>query len=245
MTRFRSQATPSSWAARHRVLSAALSVTAVFALSGLAANAHSRAPARPSTAGQAGLAASDAAGTVSSVVDGDTLDVEGVGRVRVIGIDTPERGSCGYDESAELLRQLVLGRSVVLTPATDKDDADAYGRLLRYVDVDGVDAGLAQIRAGHAVARYDSRDGYGAHPREDVYVATDARTQAYDCSLQPSPAPASPRPASAPDDPGGQPWEVAGPDLDCADVREAVRISGPDYHRLDADGDGWGCESYG
>ena len=33
------------------------------------------------------------------------------------------------------------------------------------------------IEAGFAIARYDSRDGYGRHIREDVYVATDAATK--------------------------------------------------------------------
>jgi hypothetical protein len=42
-----------------------------------------------------------------------------------------------------------------------------------------------------------------------------------------------------------EPWNSPGPDLDCADVGRKVRITGPDYHRLDADGDGWGCDSYG
>ncbi|GAA2240687.1 hypothetical protein GCM10010413_48420 [Promicromonospora sukumoe] len=34
------------------------------------------------------------------------------------------------------------------------------------------------------------------------------------------------------------------PDLDCADIGKTVRITGKDYHRLDADNDGWGCDSY-
>lgn len=34
------------------------------------------------------------------------------------------------------------------------------------------------------------------------------------------------------------------PDLDCKDIRKTVRITGKDYHRLDADKDGWGCESF-
>ncbi|WP_082105386.1 HNH endonuclease family protein [Demequina subtropica] len=42
-----------------------------------------------------------------------------------------------------------------------------------------------------------------------------------------------------------QPWNQPGPDLDCSDIRKKVRVYPPDYHRLDADGDGWGCESYG
>ena len=39
----------------------------------------------------------------------------------------------------------------------------------------------------------------------------------------------------------------ASPDLDCPDVGERVRVDHAhgDPHRLDADGDGWGCESYG
>lgn len=33
-------------------------------------------------------------------------------------------------------------------------------------------------------------------------------------------------------------------DLDCADVGHSVKVTGSDPHRLDRDGDGWGCESY-
>jgi hypothetical protein len=35
-----------------------------------------------------------------------------------------------------------------------------------------------------------------------------------------------------------------GYDLDCADVGHRVKVTGDDPHRLDRDGDGWGCESY-
>ncbi|MEN5075306.1 HNH endonuclease family protein [Isoptericola cucumis] len=42
-----------------------------------------------------------------------------------------------------------------------------------------------------------------------------------------------------------KPWNRPGPDLDCSDIRQKVRVYPPDYHRLDADGDGWGCVSYG
>ena len=49
-----------------------------------------------------------------------------------------------------------LGR-VTLVPGA-RDDHDRYGRLLRYLDVNGVDLGLQQIRTGHAIARYDSRE---------------------------------------------------------------------------------------
>ncbi|MFD6134401.1 hypothetical protein [Isoptericola sp. NPDC056618] len=41
------------------------------------------------------------------------------------------------------------------------------------------------------------------------------------------------------------PWNYPGPDLDCSDVRKKVWVGSTDYHRLDADGDGWGCDSWG
>ncbi len=111
-------------------------------------------------------------GVVTNVVDGDTIDVAGAGRIRVIGIDTPERGACGFESATLAMAALVNGREVALVPGA-VDDVDRYGRLLRYVDVGAVDAGLSLIDDGWAIARYDSRDGYGRHPREDAYVAAD------------------------------------------------------------------------
>jgi hypothetical protein len=138
------------------------------------------------------------------------------------------------------MTSLVLGREVTLVPGA-RDDRDAYDRLLRYVDVAGKDAGRELITSGWAVARYDSRDGYGGHPREADYVALDAQVPDRTCPAQ-APAPAAPaRPAA----PSAEPWNLPGPDLDCGDIGRRVRVTGSDYHRLDADGDGWGCESYG
>jgi micrococcal nuclease len=121
---------------------------------------------------------------VTKVVDGDTIWVsrDGVSRkVRLIGIDTPETGQCGFTESTRNLRGIIGGQRVTLT-AGARDDVDRYGRLLRYVDVRGVDAGLRQIKQGFAVARYDSRDGYGRHDREAAYVAADAASPKAGCA---------------------------------------------------------------
>jgi endonuclease YncB( thermonuclease family) len=115
--------------------------------------------------------------TVMRVVDGDTLDARSPGgvveRVRLIGVDTPEREQCGFAEASDTLRRLTLGRQVRLVPGA-ADDRDGYGRLLRYVDADGTDVGEQLIRGGLAVTRYGSADGYGAHPREQRYLAADS-----------------------------------------------------------------------
>jgi endonuclease YncB( thermonuclease family) len=67
----------------------------------------------------AGLVAAPAAAqaptaTVTHVVDGDTVDAGlpdgSLVRVRLIGIDTPERGECGFDQASEYMESIALGR---------------------------------------------------------------------------------------------------------------------------------------
>jgi endonuclease YncB( thermonuclease family) len=176
------------------------------------AAAEKKAKAAAAKKAKAAAAKKAASGwTVTYVIDGDTVDVTKGGkreRIRVAGIDSPERGECGY------------------------------GRVIRYLDVGKTDAGYRQIKDGYAIARYDSRDGYGWHTREDRYVSADkASGKAYTCST-PKPAPAQTAPASA-----AEPWNQPGPDLDCSDIGHPVVITGPDYHRLDRDGDGIGCDA--
>lgn len=116
------------------------------------------------------------AASVDYVVDGDTIRLSSGTYVRLIGIDAPEDGECGYDAARATLDQLV-GLDAGLPNPASVDDRDRYGRLLRYVRVGGRDAGLVLIRRGLAVARYDSLDGYDWHPFQDRYRAADARSR--------------------------------------------------------------------
>lgn len=177
---------------------------------------------------------------VSRVIDGDTLELGNGQTVRLVGIDTPEVGECGYERAKHNLEGLALSKRVRLT--VSDEDRDRYGRLLRYVDVGAKDAGLRLIQNGYAIARYDSRDGYGYHPREGTYIRADRAAKGLTC---PKPAPVqAPRQLAG----GGC---AAGyrpcippypPDLDCADVDGTVYVTGSDPHGLDADGDGIACE---
>ncbi|WP_256793043.1 thermonuclease family protein [Terrabacter sp. Ter38] len=146
------------------------------------AKAEAEKAARAKAAGDANAAA--ALWTVTKVVDGDTIWVSRAGdsrKIRFIGIDTPETGQCGFTEARNALRGILGGQRVTLT-AGARDDVDRYGRLLRYVDVNGVDAGLRLVKQGYAVARYDSRDGYGSHTREGAYVRADAASPKAACA---------------------------------------------------------------
>lgn len=121
--------------------------------------------------------------SVTTVIDGDTIDTT-AGRVRLAGIDTPERGECNFGPASSYLKARIAeaGNTVVLVPA-GADGTDRYGRLIRYVDTrDGRDLGELMLTSGLARSRYDSRDGYGAHPREAQYIAADAVAGAPTCS---------------------------------------------------------------
>ena len=173
---------------------------------------------------------------VVSVTDGDTLRLANGESVRLVGIDSPEEGACGSVRAADLLASLVEGRRVTLTAPVD--DRDRYDRLLRYVNVGTMDAGLRMIKNGLAIARYDSRDGYDAHPREALYHRTDDAVPNVKC------APAQPVPLAGGGCAGYSPCIPSyPPDLDCADVNGPISVTGSDPHGLDADNDGVACES--
>jgi hypothetical protein len=171
------------------------------------------------------------------VVDGDTLELGNGQIVRLVGMDTPEVGECGYEAASANLSRLVLGKRVRLT--ISDEDRDRYGRLLRYVDVGKVDAGLRQIEQGFAIARYDSRDGYGYHPRENRYIAADKASPDIRCPRPVAPAPLVGRACAPGYHPCVPPYP---PDVDCSDVQGPVYVTGPDPHGLDADHDGVACE---
>ncbi|SFI40556.1 Endonuclease YncB, thermonuclease family [Microbacterium saccharophilum] len=122
--------------------------------------------------------------TFVSVVDGDTIETS-AGTVRIIGIDTPERGECGHDESSATIAGVLAGGDpVTLELPAGQDDQDRYGRLLRHVSTaSGIDLGMLQIQAGTAVARYDSLDGYPAHPWEAEYRSAQRATLGADGSV--------------------------------------------------------------
>jgi endonuclease YncB( thermonuclease family) len=132
-------------------------------------------------------AATGGGARVTRWVDGDTV-VTTQGTVRLIGIDTPERGRCGYAAATRHAQAIApVGSLVRLGNPANVDDRDDYGRNLRYVvTATGRDLGLAQIRAG-GWASFDGRDGYQRHPRQAAYRHADAHNANYRCGAQPSP----------------------------------------------------------
>ncbi|MBN1609254.1 MAG: thermonuclease family protein [Polyangiaceae bacterium] len=127
-----------------------------------------------------------ATGTVTSVVDGDTLHVAVAPdghdvTVRIIGIDTPETRApgtpieCGGPDATDAMVELAQGKAVSLVTDPTQATVDRYGRSLFYVDrTDGLDVGLEMIKRGWSTA-YVYSDPFQRLP---TYEAAEAEADA-------------------------------------------------------------------
>ena len=110
-------------------------------------------------------------------VDGDTVDVlcGQVGtRVRLLNIDTPERGAEGYGAATEALRRMATGKALYLVFEHPYRPARGiYGRLLAYLYVDDVNLNLEMVRAGWTP--FYTKYGAGRFPGEFYQAEEEAR----------------------------------------------------------------------
>lgn len=195
-------------------------------------------------------------GTVTHVVDGDTLDVRLTSgkteRIRLIGINTPERGACFSSPATARARQLAMSKRVVLRGDATQDTRDRYGRLLAYVWIPGGrDLGF-QLIAGGFAKTYVYRNAFerlAAYRNAEATAkgATAGQWQVCRTATKPKPAPVPVvTPAASNCHPSYSSCLPIVGDLDCSDIRALgvapVRILGSDPYRLDGDNDGWGCE---
>lgn len=234
-------------------------------------------PATPAVAPTPTMAAAKLVPVVD-VVDGDTIKVNLNGKtetIRIIGLDTPETQDprkpvqCFGLEASNRAKEMLAGKKVQLVPDPTQDTRDKYGRLLVYVEVDGIDYGLWMIANGYAheytyEVPYQRQAEYKAAYREArekglgfwaadtcsgdteqpavKATATTAPAVAPIATVAPVPPTTAPRANCDPSYP-----DVCipppPPDLDCKDVGyKRFRVLPPDPHRFDSDKDGIGCE---
>ena len=88
---------------------------------------------------------------VERVVDGDTINCESMGRIRLIGIDTPERdqGTLGDKATATLTAMAPIGSELLIE--FDVERADQYDRTLGYLWKDGELLNWRMVREGYAL----------------------------------------------------------------------------------------------
>src|SRR5438093_4843869 len=165
---------------------------------------------------------------VTRIIDGDTLDVEGSLRIRLVLVNAPELNATGGPESRDHLTTLCSGTKALV----DEDDLeighDPYGRVLAVVYCGGANANAAMISLGDATTYYA------------FCSVSEFRGAAWSgCATPPPPPPGNCDPSYS--DVCIRPPP---PDLDCPDIPyQNFRVLPPDPHNFDGDGDGIGCEA--
>jgi micrococcal nuclease len=234
-------------------LTCAGAVAMSLPLSALRLGAAEAAPVAPMRASHFSVDA-----RVVAVLDGDTVDVTLLAsskrqRVRLIGIESPERGQCFARAATRAAHKLALAQRVRLIGDRTQAKQDRYGRLLAYVVLpNGNDLARLLIGRGFGVVYvYDRlfnrvgayRTAEAAAKARRVGLWSACGTPA-DPATAPTPPPPSPRPTNN-CDPSYPDVCIPSPppDLDCKDVPyENFRVLPPDPHRFDGNKDGRGCE---
>jgi endonuclease YncB( thermonuclease family) len=122
---------------------------------------------------------------VVHVVDGDTIDVADYDfagerspkeRIRLLRIDTPERGQPGYERATAAMKALVEGRDVTLVfEQPGRPDHDVYHRLLAYVFLGELDVDLEMVRRGWT--RFHVKFGEGRFAEQFRAAEDEARAK--------------------------------------------------------------------
>jgi micrococcal nuclease len=211
-------------------------------------------------------------GTVSAVVDGDTIKVVVRGfetPVRLVGIDTPETRDprkpvqCYGPQAAAMTKRLLpVGSRVIVRSDPTQATRDRYARFLGYVFAAGRvlnpdrSVNFALVRAGRAKVyvyggvRFAAADPYFRAQHRARRAKTglwgppcNGNTQRPDPGIRPVTV-AGPGPARACDpNYAGACLPVYPPDVDCRQITARnVRVVGTDVHHLDVDRDGIACE---
>lgn len=84
---------------------------------------------------------------VDRIIDGDTIESNSTS-IRLLGINTPERGEYFYEEAKEFLENEILNKTVALKYT--KERYDKYQRVLAYVFLDNTNINLKLVENGYA-----------------------------------------------------------------------------------------------
>jgi micrococcal nuclease len=182
-------------------------------------------------------------GKVVAVFDGDTVLVARINgppiKVRLAGIDAPERAQQGGMASKSSLSELALHRQV----SVDSRATDSYGRLVAHLAVDGKSINEEQIRRGMAWE-------YSGYHSNKTYLALQGEAQQAKSGLwaQSNPTPPWEWRKQHPDkgatrrapDPGCGNKKYCSEMSSCEEARHYLTQCG--IRTLDSDGDGTPCE---
>jgi|TARA_Y100000310_G_scaffold246466_1_gene251769 hypothetical protein len=106
---------------------------------------------------------------IERIIDGDTVEIENKTSIRLLGINSPERGEVYYLEAKEFLEDLILNETVTLEYVGERQDK--YGRTLAYIYINKENVNLKLVEEG--LANYYFYSGKDIHS-DDLMNAWDS-----------------------------------------------------------------------
>jgi len=114
---------------------------------------------------------------VTRVIDGDTVVVERLGKTRLIGMDTPEKGKCGDDAATRFTEERLLDQVVQVEIGEERKDR--YDRTLAYLSREEKMHNLALLEEGYArVLTIPPNDKYASEFEDAEREAQESSTGA-------------------------------------------------------------------
>lgn len=124
-------------------------------------------------------------GKVVAISDGDTFRLltneKQTVRVRLHGIDAPEKGQDFSTQSRQVLSELIFGKEVRL----DQKDKDQYGRVVAVVYIDGLNVNEEMLRRGMVWH-------YKAYDQSEAWANLEQKARSAKTGLWQQPAPTPP-----------------------------------------------------
>lgn len=120
---------------------------------------------------------------VLRVIDGDTIEVSLNNKketIRLIGIDAPEivdpreKVECFGKEASDKAKEILTGKTITLESDPTQGERDKYGRLLRYVFINGENFNKLMLREGYA-HEYTYQSNPYKYQLEFIQAAKEAR----------------------------------------------------------------------
>lgn len=104
----------------------------------------------------------EVSGIVTHISDGDTIRLNAI-KIRLWGVDAPEKGQAGFEDAGDFLSQQILYRMVSCTVHAH----DKYGRLVAQCAREEDDADIGSMIIGAGKARDHMRYSKGYYlPKE-------------------------------------------------------------------------------
>lgn len=161
-------------------------------------------------------------GTVTKIVDGDTINVDGES-IRFALAMAAELDEYGGIDAREFVSLLCPVGSIVLVDEDDGQTEGSHDRLIGVIHCNGINLNEAVIEEGHALlgSGFCSISEFSEENWAQKYGCSEKNCDpSYPDFCIPSPP----------------------PDLDCRDIpQKGFTVLQPDPHRFDGDNDGFGC----